>query len=233
MSEAGRETSSEFEQAGGFALRTLAFVAVASVGLGLVVQFLVFGVRLASDGGTPGISAAADIAQGVTWALLVCTGIGLGTTILRARARIVGLIGALIAPVAVAAAKGSQRLVSSMLDLSAQNALLALGALAFMRGIEYALLGFLLGTLAQRGEARMWRYLSVGAFVGIGIGGAIIVLNGWLAARHGLSFGAAQIATGVVNEVLFPIGCAFVIYASQLVGGALSRAELLLARAAE
>ncbi len=210
------------------ALRKLAIIALLSVGLGLLIQVLILVARIAAGGSFPSIGAAADVAQGVTWALLVCTGVGIGTSIMRARAQIVGLIGALFAPIAVAAAKGSQRLVSSALDLAEQQALLSLGAISLARAVEYAILGFLLGTLAQRGERRVSRYFGVGAGVGLVCGGAVLALNAWIAADAGRAFGAPQIAAGVVNEVLFPIGCALVIYGGQLVGRAFSRAELAL-----
>jgi hypothetical protein len=210
------------------ALRTLALIALLSVGLGLLIQILIFAARVLAGGPWPELAAVADVAQGVTWALLVCTGVGIGTSVMRARARIVGLMGALFAPIAVAAAKGSQRLVASALDLAEQQALMSLGAVSLLRAVEYAVLGFLVGTLAYRGDQRISRYVAAGAGVGLLLGGCVVALNAWLAAGLGAPFGAPQIAAGVVNEMLFPIGCALVIYGGQMAGRAFSRAELVL-----
>jgi hypothetical protein len=210
------------------ALRKLAVIALMSVVLGLTVQLAILALKVMSGGVWPGVSVVADAAQGVTWALLVCTGVGIGTSIMRARAHIVGLLGALVAPAAVAAAKGMQSLVASALDLAVQDAVMSLGAVSLVRAFEYGLLGYLLGSLARRGEARLSLYLAAGAAVGVVLGGAVIGLNAWLAAGAAMTYGAPQVATGIVNEMLFPIGCALVIYGGQMVGKAFSRAELVL-----
>lgn len=209
------------------ALRKLALIALMSVALGLAIQFLIIVARMLADGPWRGIALVADAAQGVTWALLVCTGVGIGTSIMRARAQIVGLLGALFAPVAVAAAKGSQSFVTSVLELPDQQAILSVGTVGFVRAAEYAVLGFLLGTLARRGEARLSRYLGGGALVGLVMGGGVMALTAWTAAGAGIAYGGPQIAVGIVNEVLFPIGCALVVYGGQLVGRAFSRADLV------
>lgn len=209
------------------ALRKLALIALMSVLLGLSIQLLIIAARLLAGGPLPGLGFVADAAQGITWALLVCTGVGIGTSIMRARAEIVGLLGALFAPFAVAAAKGSQSLVGSVLDRAGTEAVLGLGTISLLRAFEYAVLGFLLGTLARRGEARLGRYLGAGALVGVVLGGGVMALTAQAAWAAGMPYGAAQFAAGAVNEVLFPIGCALVIYGGQLVGRAFSRADLV------
>jgi hypothetical protein len=210
------------------ALRKLAFLALMSVALGLTIQLLIVVARLLAGGPLPQLATIADAAQGVTWAILVCTGVGIGTSIMRARAQIVGLLGAVCAPVAVAAAKGSQSLVASFLELADQQAVLSLGTISLVRAVEYAVLGYLLGTLAKRGEKRASRYLGIAALVGLVLGGGVMALTAWTAMNSGLPYGAPQIAVGMVNEVLFPIGCALVIYGAQMVGRAFSHADLIL-----
>ncbi len=210
------------------ALRKVAVIAVMSVALGLAIQGLIVGARLLAGGPYPGLAAVADAAGGITWAVLVCTGVGIGTSIMRARAQIVGLLGVLFAPLAVAAAKGSQSLVASLLDLAAGQAVLSLGTVSAVRALEYAVLGFLLGMLARRGEARVSRYLGAGALVGVVLGGAVMALTAWAAAGAGMPYGSVQVAAGIVNEMLFPIGCALVIYGGQLVGRAFSHVDLVV-----
>lgn len=209
-------------------LRQVALIALCAVLLGLGIQLLILVARLAAGGPWPGAALLADTAGGVTWALLVCTGVGIGTSVLRVRAMLAGLLAAICAPIAIAAAKAAQRMVAGMTDAVEQQAILSLGSISLARAVEYGVLGFLLGTLAQRGEKRVSRYLGAGCLVGLVLGGAVVWLTHYVAAQAGSGLTSAQLAVGVVNEMVFPVGCAIVIYAGQLVGRSFSRAELAL-----
>jgi hypothetical protein len=211
------------------ALRQLALIAVLSVALGLFVQLLILAAKLAAGRGFPGMVLVADITQGVTWSLLVCTGVAIATAMLRLRAAFSGLLSAIVAPLSLALAKALQRLVAGALDLVEQPAALSLATVSVARAVEYGVLGFLLGTLVQRQEQRFSRFAGAGAVVGIVLGGAVVGLSVWIAAGAGTPLSAAAIATGVVNEMVFPIGCGIVVYAGLLAGKSFSRAELTLA----
>ena len=50
-----------------------------------------------------------ELTQGITWSFFVCAGVGLGTTLGKARAAFGGLIGLISAPLAMGLAKGSQK----------------------------------------------------------------------------------------------------------------------------
>lgn len=208
-------------------LRRIAVIALAAIMLGFAVQLLILAARLAAGGPMPGAAVFLDMTQGVTWSLLVCTGVGIGVSI-RARSAVVGMIGLISAPIAVGAAKASQRIVASLLDAAEQQAVLSLGSISVLRAVEYGILGFVLGTLAQRGEMRLSRYLGAGAAAGIVLGGAVLALTAYVAALAGTPFDAPKLAAGVVNEMVFPMGCALVIYAGQLAGRTFNRVELAL-----
>lgn len=210
------------------ALRGLAAIAMLAVVLGIAVQLLILTAKLTTGLQVPGIIFLVDLAQGVTWSILVCTGVAIATSVLKARAVLAGIMSAIFAPVAIGLAKASQRMVAGLLEVAEQQAILSLGSVSLLRAVEYGALGYLLGTLAQRSEKRLHRYLAAGLTVGVFLGGAVLALTAFFARRSGLPFGSAQIATGVINEVVFPVGCAIVIYAGQLVGRSFTRTELVL-----
>jgi formate/nitrite transporter FocA (FNT family) len=210
------------------ALRGLATIALLAIVLGIVIQILILVAKLSGGLRIPGVNFLVDLAQGVTWSLLVCTGVAIGTSVLKARAALAGILSAIFAPVAIGLAKAVQRMVAGLLDVAEQQAILSLGSVSLLRAVEYGALGFLLGTLAQKSEKRFHRYLVAGLAVGVVLGGAVLGLTAYFARRDGLPFGSTQVATGVINEIVFPVGCAIVIYAGQLVGRTFSRTELVL-----
>ncbi len=207
------------------ALRRIALIALLAVALGFAMQGLILAAKLAAGGPVPGAAFLVDMAQGITWSLFVCTGVGIGTSIVRARAAIVGLLGLICAPLAVALAKASQKIVGGMIGAADQPAALALSTIGLARAIEYGILGWLLGKLAQRDEGRWRIYLAIGAGIGIVFGGTIAGLSYHAAVANGLTPTPPRIAGSIVNEVLFPIGCATVIYVSRFVGRALAAIE--------
>lgn len=210
------------------ALRGLATIALLAVALGIVIQILILVAKLVGGLDVPGVRFVVDLAQGVTWSLLVCTGVAIATSVLKARAALAGVMSAVFAPIAIALAKAVQRMVAGLLDVAEQEAILSLGSVSFLRAVEYGALGFLLGTLAQKSEKRLHRYLLAGLGVGVVLGGGVLALTAYFARRDGLPFGSSQVATGIINEIVFPIGCAVVIYAGQLVGRSFTRTELVL-----
>lgn len=201
------------------ALKRIALIALCAIALGFMMQGLILAVKLSSGAAFPGAQFAVDLAQGVTWSFLVCAGVGIGTSIMRARAALVGLLAMVCAPLAIAAAKSSQKVMASMVGAADQPAILSLATISGLRAIEYGLLGWWLGTLARREVSHAVPYLKAGTSLGVIFGGAIAALTYQVALAKGLTPAPPQILASVVNEVVFPIGCAFVIYIGQLVSG--------------
>ncbi|WP_103119461.1 hypothetical protein [Methylopila sp. Yamaguchi] len=196
-------------------LRRIGTLAALAVLLGFVVQGLVLAAKL-SFGGTTGAAAfAVDLAAGVAWSAVVCLGASIGVSAFRAKAALAGLVAALFAPLGVAAAKAANQTLSAAIGLSAKPAALPLIALAGLKAVEYAVLGFVLATLVQRGVQRLPPYAATGLTVGLVFGGAALALR--LAAALAT---APEIAALAVNEIVFPVGCAAVVYLGQAMGRA-------------
>lgn len=200
------------------ALRRIATVALLAILLGLVIQALILTARLASGGVFPGHVFLADVTSGVAWSFLVCLGVAIGVSLGRARPILAGITAMVFAPMAVALAKAAQKAMASLIGAAGQPAALSLATIGALRAVEYAVLGWMLARLAQGAHVRAAPFLATGAVVGLVFGGAIAALSYRMAALSGGAPQLPQVVGGLVNEIGFPIGCAFVIYVGQLVG---------------
>jgi hypothetical protein len=200
------------------AIRRLATISVLAIALGFVMQFLILATKLASGGPFPGSLFLVDLAQGVTWSFFVCAGVGIGMSLSKARAALAGFIAMLFAPVAVAAAKSSQKVMAGLIGAADQPAVLPLATISLLRAIEYGVLGWALASLARKGVERPLPYFSAGSAVGVVFGGAIAALTYHAAVTNGLTPGYPKIASTMVNEVISPIGCSLIIYIGLVVG---------------
>jgi hypothetical protein len=191
----------------------LARVAAFAVALGVAVQALVLAARLTAGAEPSLLSFLADAAAGVAWATIVCTGAGLGVAAARLPA-VAGLVAALFAPLAVAAAKATNQVMTAAIGATGKPAAASLVAIASVKAVEYGLLGFALASLARRGAATPGPYLAAGLAVGLTFGAGVLALK--------LSAGApmAELAGTAVNEIVFPVGCALVVYAGAILGRA-------------
>jgi hypothetical protein len=191
-------------------------VAWLSVGLGTFIEVLL--LTVAAYAGTAGDSPkpfVADLVQKVSWSFLVCVGIAFGTAAAKARGAVMGLLGLVSAPVAFTTARSLHKGVAHALGLAAGA---AAGpsplVIAALKAAEYGLLGAALGRLGKRAGAGIGLYAGLGALVGVVFGGGILGLTVAAGAKADL---ASLVGRGI-NEVLFPVGCALVLYASEAVG---------------
>lgn len=205
------------------ALRRLAVIALLAVLLGFVMQGIILAATL--TGSPHRDTVFMSLAQGVTWSVLICSGVALSTAIANGRPLLVGALALFFAPIALAIAKASQKVMAGWLGAAESEAVLSLGTISVLRGVEYGLLGWLLGRLVLREVARPWSYLGAGAAAGLLFGGAISVLTWRTAMDRGAPLPQPKLVATVINEVLFPIGCALVIFFGQLVGRTLRMAE--------
>lgn len=190
----------------------LAGVAALAVALGFGVQMLVLVAKLLSGAYVPQVVLLVDIAAGVAWATVVCLGTSIGVSAAKGKA-VAGLIAALFAPLAVAAAKAANQAMSAALGVILKPAAVSIIALAGLKSLEYGVLGYLLARLAARDEDRLAPYALTGLATGLLFSAAALGLR--------LSSGAAttaEIAAAAVNEAVFPVGCAAVVYAGRMMG---------------
>ncbi|GLK85744.1 hypothetical protein [Ancylobacter defluvii] len=193
------------------AVRRAVMVAWMAVLLGILVQLLMIALNLGLGTGWPGVAVLGDVAQGVSWAVLVCIGLAVGTVAGRDRALVMGLLGLVSGPVAWGLAKGAQRTVQSAMDLTPAGIDLFFYLVCAIKGVEYAALGAVLGYLSQHEVTRIRSYFLLGVAVGVLAAGAMTGLSLWRAAQLGTAVAPARLIGTAVNEFVFPIGCALVI----------------------
>lgn len=178
--------------------------------LGLGLQILILLAKHAVGGAVPGAQLLIDMAGGVTWSLIVCGGVAIGTVAARSASAAMGWLGLICAPLAFAAAKGVQRGTAWINGQPLEN----IGALVIQTGalktIEYAALGYLLGRIIRTPASTMRTHAMIGLLFGLTFGWLILALN--LAHAAGASIPAPKAVGLLLNEIVFPLGCSLVIY---------------------
>ncbi len=207
MTEAAAPSAAPVTRNGAFrAIFTAAWMAIA---LGLVLQFLIFAAKTSVGAHVPGAQLLVDVAGGVTWALIVCAGVAIGTVATRNASAIMGILGLICAPLAFAAAKGVQRAIQWVMGQPTDK----IGALVIQTGlvkmVEYAALGLLLGHVIRTEHSTLRNHFMIGALFGLVFSWFILALN----IMHSATLPTPKVVGLVLNEFVFPMGCSLVIYA--------------------
>lgn len=195
--------------------RSILKAAWLAVALGIAIEGLIV-----ATSGLFGVAAGArpvtaDLAQKVTWSLLVCVALAIARTASRANPLVLGGVGLLAAPAAFAVARGLHKGAAQALGLvAAQAAVPSPTVLALLKGFEYAALGLAIAWIARKSWGGLAAHAAAGAAAGVLFGVPVLVLT----ALALPALPAAALAARAVNELLFPLGCALVLYASDTLG---------------
>ena len=156
----------------------------------------------------------AETIQKVSWSYIVCVALACGMTAAGKRPALAGVIGFLAAPVAFAIARGLHKSASQTLSLP----IAAAGSptpltIAAIKAVEYLVLGLVAANVMAGAKAGFSRLLLVGIGVGAVFGGFIV----WLQASGATApMPTPALAGRIVNEVLFPIGCACALWVTRV-----------------
>ncbi|HET9768496.1 MAG TPA: hypothetical protein VFS60_16735 [Thermoanaerobaculia bacterium] len=186
-----------------------------SVLLGITIELLL--LALATTRGIPKLApVVADLAQKVSWATIVCAGLAIGNTAGRRRSDRMGLLGLISAPVGFHVARATHKGVGQALGLVAGAAVGSTFVVAGLKALEYGILGATVGGLGNRGGKPNLRvHLLTGAVVGIVFGSAIIAVAVRAAPQAPT---AVDLVAKAINELIFPVGCSFVLWAAEALG---------------
>lgn len=195
---------------------TLLRVAWLAVALGLAMEALLL-LLAAGFGEALGLETiVADLVRNVTWAAFVCVGLAVGTTLSKIQVPAMGFFGLLAAPLAFEVSRSVHKGTLQALDLAgAEGAAASPVLLAIIKGVEYGCLGLLVGWIGGRAWGGVLAHALAGLAVGIVFGGAILALT--LGAAPGPVPTSDLISKGL-NELLFPIGCALVLFSAGALG---------------
>jgi hypothetical protein len=196
--------------------KTLLHVAWLAILIGVALEALLLVLSWAFGTFKNGKPFIADLVQKISWSVIVCVGLALGATVARARDVVMGLTGLLAAPLAFSVARGMHKGAMEALSVATDAA----GGpspflIASIKGLEYGLLGFALSAVQKQSWGGALAHTVVGLAAGVLFGGAILFFS--IEAAAGPIPHSALIARAV-NEILFPVGCALVIFSAEVLG---------------
>jgi hypothetical protein len=196
----------------GVTLLRVAWLAIL-LGIGMEMLLLLLSAGLGDLLGLGPI--VADLIKNVSWSMFVCVGLAVGMAATQARAPVMGLLGILAAP---AAFEISRVLHKGTLEIFAVSGTdsgeLSPFLVALIKGLEYGCLGVLVGWLGTRPWGGAVAHTAAGLAVGLVFGGTIVALT--LASDPEMP--AADLLSRGVNEILFPVGCALILFSAATLG---------------
>ncbi|HEX8230415.1 MAG TPA: hypothetical protein VF826_14035 [Chloroflexia bacterium] len=193
---------------------TLTRVAWLAILLGLVVEVLLVASRM---GALPFEAAVAELVNRVSWSVIVCVGLALGDTLAEDKPLWLGLSGLATAPLAFTIARGLHKGTSELLEAKAPLESIAPLLAGSIRGLEYMCLGLAIFWLSRRVRASAPVYIGTGLLIGLVFGLVMLALN------PAVMSSMATMLVWSVNELLFPVGCALVLFASEALGDKLKK----------
>jgi hypothetical protein len=213
MSQSATATSIPAKRAGNSLAQTLLHIAWLSIFIGLGLE-LVMLVIAAYSNKLPGIDPIiANLVQKISWSGLVCTGLAFGKAASNGSPTWMSFAGLLSAPSALAVARALHKSTSHALKVAEAGVTAAFPFfVAGLKGLEYAVLGLILGWIGRRASSGLISYASGGLIIGLVFGTAIAGLS----TPEG--FSTVKIIPPLVNEVLFPVGCSLAIFAADAIG---------------
>ena len=195
--------------------KTILHASWLAIGLGLTIEMLQLAFAAGFGAAAPETARViADTIHKVSWSSMVCVALACGMTASGKRPALVGLVGFLAAPIAVAVARGLHKSASQTLSLPETGAgVPAPAVIAAIKAVEYLVLGLVAAHVMSSPKAAFSRILVVGIGVGLAFGGFIV----WLQATSAPApMPSHAIAGRVVNEVLFPVGCACALWVTRV-----------------
>lgn len=190
------------------ALQTALKAAWLAVGLGLGVQALIVVARLIAGGTANPLAVVASMGQGITWSVLVCAGVAIGTVAGKARSLAMGLLGLVAGPAAWGLAKGTQKGLQALMAIPEDKIDNFFLLITSLKGVEYVILGAALGFMVGKPWARLPAFAGFGLATGAVFAAIVLTLTN----DHKPTPVPVLVGMGV-NEIIFPLGCSLVIYA--------------------
>jgi hypothetical protein len=192
---------------------TLLRVAWLAIALGVLLQLALLLVAAGFGKDISPRPLLADTLKTVSWSLLVCVGVALGRVAAKGQVPLEGVTGLLAAPLALTAANTVQKGVAEAVDAAGVPAGPAPLWVLAIKAAEYGALGLALNWVGRRAWHSALGHLAVGLLVGVVFGGlflAVVVQS----APTPLAT-SALVARGL-NELLFPVGCALVVFIAEV-----------------
>lgn len=190
--------------------RQVLHVAWMAVALGIIVELAL--ILFATVHGRQPLAneTAADLANKISWSMIVCVSITCGAAAAKHRVTLGGLAGLLAAPAAFLVARALSKAVAEGLNASNSPDAASPLLLASVKGVEYAVLGAAVAWLKGSRGPTLWMYAGVGLAVAFVFGSVMLVVftHAPVSPKPGVLMARA------LNELLLPVGCSVVQYFS-------------------
>lgn len=206
------------DRTSGAPLAPLLRVAWLAILLGLVMEAVLL-IVATGLGDVLGLkSLVADLIKNVSWSLFVCVGLAMGKVISKIQVPAMGFFGLLAAPLAFevsrALHKGTAQALAAT-DAGSPVSEVSPVLLAIIKGIEYGLLGLVIGWIGSRSWGGATAHIAAGLAIGVAFGGTILAL---MLGSSPEPLPTTNLVSRGVNEMLFPVGCALVLFTAATLG---------------
>jgi hypothetical protein len=192
---------------------TLLRVAWLAIVLGLLLQLALLLVAAGFGTTTSPRPLLAETFKTVSWSLLVCVGVALGRVAAKGRLPLEGVTGLLAAPLALIAANAVQKGVAEAVDAAGVPAGPAPLWVLAIKAAEYACLGLALEWIGQRAWHSALGHLAVGLLTGVVFGGVFLAV---VVQSAPTPLSTPSLVAKGLNELLFPVGCALVVFIAEV-----------------
>jgi hypothetical protein len=193
--------------------RRILRVAWLSIVLGLLLELALVAYAVTTGQGDRPQPFLTDLVQKVSWGFIVCVGIAFGTTASKAPEARAGLLGLICAPLGFLAARSLHQALNAALGVAGAGVSPFL--IGGLKGVQYGLFGAVLAWLGQQAWGKLGAHLVAGLAFGLTFGLTIVLM---------LEIGAPTptppvgLMSRILNELIFPAGCAAVVYGSNVLG---------------
>jgi len=192
---------------------TLLFVAWLAIALGLLLQLALLLVAAGFGTDISPRPLLAETLKTVSWSLLVCVGVALGRVAAKGQVPLEGVTGLLAAPLALTAANTVQKVVAEAVDAAGVPAGPAPLWVLAIKAAEYACLGLALNWVGRRAWHSALGHLAVGLMVGVVFGGVFLAV---VVQSAPTPLATPSLLAKGLNELLFPVGCALVVFIAEV-----------------
>jgi len=192
---------------------TLLRVAWLAILLGLLLQLALLLVAAGFGKGISPGTVLAETFKTVSWSLLVCVGVALGRVAAKGRLPLEGITGLLAAPLALTAANAVQKGVAEAVNAAGVPAGPAPLWVLAIKAAEYGCLGLALEWVGRRAWGSALGHLAVGLMTGVVFGGMFLTV---VVQSAPTPLSTPSLLARGLNELLFPVGCALVVFIAEL-----------------
>jgi len=195
--------------------RSILHVAWLSIALGLLLELALVAYALSMGQANRPQPFFADLVQKLSWGVIVCVGVAFGTTASKAPETKAGLLGLISAPLGFLVSRSLHKALGAALGVVGVAAGVSPLLIGALKGVQYALFGGVLGWLGQQTWGRLGAHLIAGIAFGVTFGLTMVLM---------MEVGALEPTPPVglvsrgLNELIFPVGCAAVVYAGSVLG---------------